>query len=151
MVAGMAVLAATAAGPATAAPAGSPTVPPVPEGAEPATAASLTAPHAGWRLKDSGSTARFRGLAAVSRTTAWVAGTAGTVLRSHDGGKNWSDVSPPGAGALEFRDIEAFDARRAVVLAIGEGRPRGSSAPTMPAPPGPKASATPTRTPSTTA
>lgn len=84
-------------------------------------AASFATPHTGWRLKDSGSTARFRGLAAVSRTTAWVAGTAGTVLRTHDGGRHWSNISPPGAGALEFRDIEAFDARRAVVLAIGEG------------------------------
>ncbi|MFG2287298.1 oxidoreductase [Streptomyces sp. NPDC048595] len=89
---------------------------------EPA-AAQRTTPlaGAGWRLKDSGSTARFRGLAAVSRSTAWVAGTGGTVLRTHDGGKRWSDVSPPGAGGLEFRDIEAFDAHRAVVLAIGEG------------------------------
>lgn len=85
------------------------------------TAVSLTTSHAGWRLKNSGSTARFRGLAAVSRSTAWVAGTAGTVLRTHDGGKHWNDVSPPGAGALEFRDIEAPDARHAVVLAIGEG------------------------------
>ncbi|WP_425471881.1 WD40/YVTN/BNR-like repeat-containing protein [Streptomyces piniterrae] len=77
--------------------------------------------QAGWHLKDSGSTARFRGLAAVSRTTAWVAGTKGTVLRTHDGGRHWADVSPPGAGALEFRDIEVLDGRRAVVLAIGEG------------------------------
>ncbi|MGW9434440.1 WD40/YVTN/BNR-like repeat-containing protein, partial [Streptomyces decoyicus] len=91
-------------------------------GGEPVvSAASLATPHARWRLKDSGSTARFRGLAAVSRTTAWVAGTAGTVLRTHDGGKHWRDISPPGAGELEFRDIEALDARRAVVLAIGEG------------------------------
>ncbi|MEW2435210.1 oxidoreductase [Streptomyces caniferus] len=120
MVAGAAVLATMAAGPAAAARAGSSGVAPVTAG-EPVAAAALTAPHAGWRLKDSGSTARFRGLSAVSRTTAWVAGTAGTVLRSHDGGKHWSDISPPGAGALEFRDIEAFDARRAVVLAIGEG------------------------------
>ncbi|WP_407289337.1 WD40/YVTN/BNR-like repeat-containing protein [Streptomyces sp. BP-8] len=90
---------------------------------EPAAAAQRATPlaGAGWHLKTSGSTARFRGLAAVSRSTAWVAGTGGTVLRTHDGGKRWSDVSPPGAGGLEFRDIEAFDARRAVVLAIGEG------------------------------
>ncbi|MDW6058845.1 oxidoreductase [Streptomyces sp. FXJ1.4098] len=74
-----------------------------------------------WRLKDSGSDARFRGLAAISRTTAWVAGSKGTVLRTHDGGRSWRNVSPPGAEGLEFRDIEAFDARRAVVLAIGEG------------------------------
>ncbi|MFF7448913.1 MULTISPECIES: WD40/YVTN/BNR-like repeat-containing protein [unclassified Streptomyces] len=78
------------------------------------------APH--WELKDSGTPdVRFRGLAAVSRTTAWVAGTRGTVLRTTDAGATWRNVSPPGAGELQFRDVEAFDARRAVVLAIGEG------------------------------
>jgi photosystem II stability/assembly factor-like uncharacterized protein len=78
------------------------------------------APH--WELKDSGTLeVRFRGLSAVSRTTAWVSGTQGTVLRTTDGGATWRNVSPPGATELQFRDIEAFDARRAVVLAIGEG------------------------------
>lgn len=77
-------------------------------------------PH--WDLKDSGTPdVRFRGLAAVGRNTAWVAGTQGTVLRTTDGGKSWRNVSPPGASELQFRDVEAFDARRAVVLAIGEG------------------------------
>ncbi|MEV6578810.1 oxidoreductase [Streptomyces sp. NPDC051582] len=78
---------------------------------------------AGWALKDTGKDARFRGLAAVSRSTAWVAGTKGAVLRTVDGGRSWRDVSPPGAVAegLELRDIEAFDARRAVALSIGEG------------------------------
>ncbi|MER5771098.1 WD40/YVTN/BNR-like repeat-containing protein [Streptomyces sp. NPDC001985] len=75
----------------------------------------------GWSLKETGTEARFRGLAAVSRTTAWVAGSRGTVLRTDDAGRGWHDVSPPGAEGLEFRDIEAFDGRRAVVLAIGEG------------------------------
>ncbi|MGW0417866.1 WD40/YVTN/BNR-like repeat-containing protein [Streptomyces sp. NPDC003015] len=77
-------------------------------------------PH--WALKDSGTPeVRFRGLSAVSRDTAWLAGTQGTVLRTTDGGANWRNVSPPGAAELQFRDIEAFDAHRAVVLAIGEG------------------------------
>lgn len=76
-------------------------------------------PH--WAFKDSGTDARLRGLSAVSRDTAWVAGSKGTVLRTTDGGALWRNVSPPGAADLEFRDIEAFDARRAVVLAIGEG------------------------------
>jgi photosystem II stability/assembly factor-like uncharacterized protein len=79
------------------------------------------APTPRWALKDSGTDVRFRGLSAVGRDTAWVAGSKGTVLRTTDGGALWRNVSPPGAGDLEFRDIEAFDARRAVVLAIGEG------------------------------
>ncbi|WP_406398273.1 oxidoreductase [Streptomyces sp. NBC_00879] len=74
-----------------------------------------------WSLKNTGTDVRFRGLAAVSRDAAWVAGSKGTVLRTTDGGRSWRDVSPPGASGLEFRDIEAFDGRRAVVLAIGEG------------------------------
>lgn len=93
-------------------------------------AADLLAPGprgVGWALKDTGPAAaqgvRFRGLAAVGRDTAWLAGSKGTVLRTRDGGRSWQDVSPPGAVAeqLELRDIEAFDARRAVALSIGEG------------------------------
>ncbi|EFL18633.1 hypothetical protein, partial [Streptomyces sp. C] len=82
---------------------------------------------AGWAVKDTGQTGvdgvRFRGLAAVSRGTAWLAGSQGRVLRTGDGGRSWRDVSPPAAVAegLELRDIEAFDGRRAVALSIGEG------------------------------
>ncbi|WP_432093595.1 WD40/YVTN/BNR-like repeat-containing protein [Streptomyces sp. bgisy100] len=89
-------------------------------GATRATETSATT-GSGWQLTDTGSTARFRGLAAVGARTAWAAGSQGTVLRTTNGGRQWRNVSPPGAAALEFRDIEAFDARRAVVLAIGEG------------------------------
>ncbi|ARZ66800.1 oxidoreductase [Streptomyces albireticuli] len=86
-------------------------------------ATPTTAPSANptWHLTDTGTDARFRGLAAVSRSTAWAAGTKGTVLLTRNGGRDWRNVSPPGAAGLEFRDVEAFDARRAVVLAIGEG------------------------------
>ncbi|MEU9870297.1 MULTISPECIES: WD40/YVTN/BNR-like repeat-containing protein [Actinomadura] len=90
----------------------------------PGTASARATPGAhrpAWRLTPTGSEARFRGLAAVGRETAWLAGGGGTVLRTTDGGRTWRDVAPAGAEGLEFRDIEAFDARRAVVLAIGEG------------------------------
>ena len=68
----------------------------------------------------------FRGLDAVSRSTAWVAGESvsegpGTVWRTTDGGASWQDVSPPVTEGLMFRDIEARSARTAVVLAIGPG------------------------------
>ena len=95
-----------------------------------ALAAAMTAPAQAhghghdvpkWDVKDTKTDARFRGLAAVSRSTAWVAGTKGTVLRTTNGGRDWKNVSPPGAAGLEFRDVEAFDGRHAVVLAIGEG------------------------------
>lgn len=123
VAAGAVALAGLATGPAAVAqPAGVTAAARTAPAAVPATSAPASRTrHLGWHLTDSGSTARFRGLAAVSRTTAWAAGTEGTVLRTHDGGKHWSDVSPPGARTLEFRDIEAFDARHAVVLAIGAG------------------------------
>jgi photosystem II stability/assembly factor-like uncharacterized protein len=74
-----------------------------------------------WKQTPTGSTAQFRGLSAVSKDVAWVGGTEGQVLRTVDGGKHWQNVSPPGAGALQFRDVEAFDAQRALVLSIGTG------------------------------
>lgn len=69
----------------------------------------------------------FRGLDAVDRRTAWVAGGSltdggpGRVYRTTDGGENWSDVTPPGTEGLMLRDVEARSADTAVVLAIGPG------------------------------
>src|SRR3954468_15355882 len=74
-----------------------------------------------WSLSTTGVTARFRGLAPVSAKVAWVAGSAGTVLRTVDGGRRWASVGPAAAAALEFRDIEAFDRDHAVAVTIGEG------------------------------
>lgn len=86
----------------------------------PAQAVGKPGPKYQWDVKPTGSASQFRGLAAVSADVAWVAGSAGQVLRTVDGGKNWQNVSPPGQTLL-FRDVEAFDAKRAVILAIGPG------------------------------
>ncbi len=69
----------------------------------------------------------FRGLDAVGRRTAWVAGGsltdggAGRVYRTTDGGTTWDDVTPPGTEGLSLRDVEATGTRTAVVLSIGPG------------------------------
>ncbi|GHE44017.1 oxidoreductase [Streptosporangium violaceochromogenes] len=88
-----------------------------PASADPVPAASSLK----WELKPTGSAARFRGLAPVNRDVVWAAGTLGTVLRTLDGGRSWQNVSPPNVADLQFRDVEAFDARNALILSIGEG------------------------------
>jgi photosystem II stability/assembly factor-like uncharacterized protein len=74
-----------------------------------------------WHDTPTGSAARLRGVSAISADVAWASGSLGTVLRTLDGGATWQKVSPPGTQNLQFRDIEAFDAQRAVILSIGEG------------------------------
>jgi photosystem II stability/assembly factor-like uncharacterized protein len=86
-----------------------------------ASPAQANGPAYSWSLAESGSTARLRGLDAVSAKVAWASGSAGTVLRTVDGGRTWRQVGPPDTADLQFRDIEAFGADRAVVLSIGEG------------------------------
>src|SRR6478609_6669912 len=84
--------------------------------------AGAARPGYAWHDTNTGTTAHFRGLAAVSARTAWVSGytpTDGVVMRTTDRGATWQDVSPPGAAGLQFRDIEAFDANRAVAMSIG--------------------------------
>jgi photosystem II stability/assembly factor-like uncharacterized protein len=83
--------------------------------------ASGAGPGYSWHDTTTGSAASLRGLSAVSASTAWSSGSGGTVLRTVDRGATWQAVGPPGTDGLQFRDIEAFDANRAVILSIGSG------------------------------
>jgi photosystem II stability/assembly factor-like uncharacterized protein len=74
-----------------------------------------------WQLTPTGSTARLRGLSVVSEKVVWTSGSLGTVLRTANAGASWQSVGPPGTSTLQFRDIEAFDRRNAVILSIGSG------------------------------
>jgi len=76
--------------------------------------------EAGWRAESVATTASMRGLSVVSATVAWASGTGGTVLRTLDG-NNWQVMQVPGAEKLDFRDIHAFDASRAVAMSAGPG------------------------------
>ncbi|MFZ2502475.1 MAG: oxidoreductase [Nocardioides sp.] len=86
-----------------------------------ATSAPSASGRSGWQPVPIQSEQNFRGLAAVSRKKAWVAGSGGEIWRTANGGKTWLNVSPPGAEALEFRDIEVHGRHRVSALAIGEG------------------------------
>ena len=74
-----------------------------------------------WETQASGTTERLRGVSAVSASVAWASGANGTILRTVDGGATWASRPVPGAAALDFRDIEAFDADTAFALSIGPG------------------------------
>jgi photosystem II stability/assembly factor-like uncharacterized protein len=63
----------------------------------------------------------LRGVSAVSTSIVWASGTHGTYLRTTDGGKAWLPAKVPGAEALDFRDVEAFSAGEAYLLAAGPG------------------------------
>ena len=73
-----------------------------------------------WQLTPTGSTASLRGLSAVSEQVAWASGSLGTVLRTTNKGATWQSVGQPGTEPLQFGDIEAFDARTAVIMSIGD-------------------------------
>jgi photosystem II stability/assembly factor-like uncharacterized protein len=80
-----------------------------------------TQARAQWVAQTSGTTVRLRGVSAVSNRVAWASGANGTYARTLDGGRTWQAGQVPGAAELDFRDVDAFDADTAYLLAIGEG------------------------------
>lgn len=67
-----------------------------------------------------GTKTSIRGLSVVTDQVVWVSGSNGTVGRSSNGGKDWKWFVVKGFEKTEFRDIEAFDATNAVIMASGE-------------------------------
>lgn len=74
-----------------------------------------------WTVYNTGVAARLRGVSASSRNVIWASGSAGTIIRSADGGRTWSRLAIPDTETLDFRDIDAIDDRTAFVLSIGNG------------------------------
>src|SRR5690349_22639163 len=72
-------------------------------------------------VRPSNTTESLRGLSTPSAKVAWASGTHGTYLRSTDGGRTWHSAQVPGAEELDFRDVEAFSTREAVLLSSGDG------------------------------
>jgi photosystem II stability/assembly factor-like uncharacterized protein len=73
-----------------------------------------------WTPQSSGGTATLRGVSAVSDTVAWASGSGNTIVRTSDGGRTWQPLMVT-TDKLDFRDVDAIDARTAYLLSIGAG------------------------------
>ena len=69
--------------------------------------------------QESGTDASFRGLWVLNENIIWASGTKGTVLKTENGGQNWSKINIKGFEDKDFRDIVAFDAQNAFVVNAG--------------------------------
>ena len=68
----------------------------------------------------SGTDASLRGLSVVDAQTAWIGAPDGQVLRTTDGGVNWTLARIPGAEGLDLRSVHAFSADRALFFTAGQ-------------------------------
>lgn len=71
-------------------------------------------------LLTSGTKTSIRGLSVVSDKIIWASGSNGTVGKSTDGGNTWQWIIVKNFDKNDFRDIEAFDAKTAIIMAIAE-------------------------------
>ena len=75
-----------------------------------------------WQPVATGTTANLRGLHVVDHLTVWASGSGGTLIRTLDGGATFAVTRVPGESAGELRDVHAFDAQRAVLIACQPAR-----------------------------
>ena len=77
--------------------------------------------NAAWIVQDSPvPEASFRAVQAVNARVAWIGGSRGTCLRTLDGGQTWQVRAVPGAEALDFRGLAAFDKKTALLVSAGQ-------------------------------
>ncbi|MGH9711929.1 MAG: WD40/YVTN/BNR-like repeat-containing protein [Candidatus Acidiferrales bacterium] len=82
-----------------------------------------------WSVQTSGIDTNLRGVsAAFTRDSngaavagVWASGSNGVILQSRDAGKSWKRLHVEGGETLDFRSIQAFDAKTAYVMSSGEG------------------------------
>ena len=78
---------------------------------------SLKAQHI--ELLQQGTPASIRGLSVVDDNVAWISGSKGYIAITTDGGKTWNWQQLKGFEKSDFRDIEAFSAKKAVIMSSG--------------------------------
>lgn len=77
-----------------------------------------------WTAQTSGVTSTLRGVTAASDRVAWVSGSGATMLKTEDGGATWAKqvvAADAVTARLDFRDVDAIDAKTVYALSIGNG------------------------------
>src|SRR4029077_2796655 len=69
--------------------------------------------------QDSGTTNGLISVWPVNPQVVWACGRNGTFTVTTDGGQTWNAGVVPGAEMLQFRDVQAFSARVAYLMSIG--------------------------------
>jgi len=72
------------------------------------------------QILNSGKSVSLRGLSVVNDQVLWVSGSEGTVGLSTNGGISWKWIRVPHYETSDFRDIEAFSEREAIIMGITE-------------------------------
>ncbi|GAA4797573.1 YCF48-related protein [Olivibacter ginsenosidimutans] len=67
-----------------------------------------------------GKAVSFRGMAIPNDSVVWISGSAGTIAKTIDGGKNWQWLTAKGYEGLDFRSIVAFSDKKAIVVNAGK-------------------------------
>jgi photosystem II stability/assembly factor-like uncharacterized protein len=66
-----------------------------------------------------GKTTSIRGLSVVNEKVAWVSGSKGYIALTKDAGKTWNWQQVKGFEQSDFRDIQAFSEKEAVIMSSG--------------------------------
>ncbi|AWW30614.1 photosystem II stability/assembly factor-like protein [Echinicola strongylocentroti] len=74
----------------------------------------------GWREVTTPTEASLRGLSPLTADIAWATGSNGRWMLTMDGGEHWDEGVIAGLDTVDFRDIEAFDAKTAVAISAGQ-------------------------------
>ena len=70
-------------------------------------------------LLQQGKPTSIRGLSVVDNNVAWISGSKGYVAITRDAGKTWSWQQVKGYEQADFRDIEAFSDKEAIIMSSG--------------------------------
>ncbi|MGZ4012798.1 MAG: WD40/YVTN/BNR-like repeat-containing protein [Mucilaginibacter sp.] len=70
-------------------------------------------------LLQHGQRTSIRGLSVVDDSVAWISGSRGTIATTHNGGKTWAWQQIKGYEKADFRDIEAFSDKKAIIMSSG--------------------------------